>query len=106
MTRFLTAIRVTIARGAPLTVDVGLDGRVLAFSFLVTVITGIVFGLTPALEASRSDLVAALKGGEIRRGLRQSRIRNVFLAAQVALSMVLIVGGGAVRPEPAARASD
>ena len=94
VTRLLTAIRVTIARGAPVTVDVGLDGRVLAFSFLVTVITGIVFGLTPALEASRSDLVAALKDGEIRRGLGQSRVRNVLLAAQVALSMVLIVGGG------------
>ncbi len=94
VTRFMTAVRVTIARGAPLTVDVGLDGRVLAFSFLVTVVTGIVFGLTPALEASRSDLVAALKGGETRRGLGQSRARHVLLAAQVALSMVLVAGGG------------
>ena len=93
-TRFLTAMHVTIARGAPISIDVGVDGRVLAFSVIVTIVTGIVCGLTPALDASRTDLVTALKGGEHRRGLDQSRLRHVLLAAQVAVSMVLIAGGG------------
>jgi putative ABC transport system permease protein len=93
-TTFLSAIRVTIARGAPVSVDVGLDVRVLAASVVIMVATALVFGLAPALEASQLDLVGALKDAEIRRGLRSSRLRHALVAGQVALSMLLLAGGG------------
>jgi putative ABC transport system permease protein len=93
VTALLSAVRVTIARGAPVSVDVGLDVRVLAISVLVVVSTAIVFGLAPALDASQPDLVLALKDGD-RRGLRASRLRHLLIAGQVALSMLLLAGGG------------
>jgi len=93
-TKFLSAIRVTIARGAPVSVDVGVDVRVLAVSAAVMAATALVFGLAPALEASQPDLVGALKDGEIRRGVRSSRLRHALVAGQVALSMLLLAGGG------------
>jgi macrolide transport system ATP-binding/permease protein len=76
--------------------DLGLDYRVLAFTLAVSVATGIVFGLAPALQASRLDLVVALKSDDAaqRTGSRRSRLRAVFVTAQVTLSVVLLVGAG------------
>jgi len=76
--------------------DLGLDYRVLAFTLAVSVVTGIVFGLAPALQASRLDLVVALKSDDAaqRTGPRRSRLRAVFVTAQVTLSVVLLVGAG------------
>jgi putative ABC transport system permease protein len=93
-TTFLSVLRVTIARGAPLSVDVGLDARVLAASVFVVLSTAIAFGLAPALDASKADLVLALKDGELRSGVRPSRLRRWLIAGQVALSMLLLAGGG------------
>jgi len=93
-TTFLSAIRVTISRGAPVNVNVALDGTVLAVSVVVVIATAIVFGLGPAIEASQSDLVVALKDGDTRGGLRRSRLRHLLVAGQVALSMLLLAGGG------------
>src|SRR5262249_19100145 len=78
----------------PLYFDVGLDVRVLAFSFMVAVLAGVLFGLSPALAALRSDLVILLKEGEAAAGWRRSRLRNALVAAQVALSMTLLIGAG------------
>lgn len=78
----------------PLYVDLGLDVRVLAFSFVITVLTGILCGMAPALEASRSDLITMLKDAEAASRLRQSRLRSGLVAAQVALSTILLIGGG------------
>ena len=75
--------------------DLGLDWRVLAFTLGVSVTTGIVFGLAPALQASRLDIVMALKSEDAQRaGSRRSRLRAVFVTAQVTLSVVLLVGAG------------
>ncbi|HSS19139.1 MAG TPA: ABC transporter permease [Pyrinomonadaceae bacterium] len=77
------------------TLELGLDWRVLGFTLALSVATGIVFGLAPALHASRLDIVRALKsedGG--RAGLRRSRLRAVFVTAQVTLSVVLLIGAG------------
>jgi len=93
-TRLMSAIHVPIARGASLSVDVSLDARVLGVSVGVTVLTGILFGVTPALEASRPDLVAVLKNGERGGGRRRSWSRRAFLASQVAVSTLLLAGGG------------
>jgi len=75
--------------------DLGLDWRVLVFTLGVSVTTGIVFGLAPALQASRLDIVVALKSEDAQRaGSRRSRLRSAFVTAQVTLSVVLLVGAG------------
>jgi putative ABC transport system permease protein len=74
--------------------DVHVDGRVLGFALLVSVGSSLVFGLMPAWRASRVDLNEVLKeGGRGSSGHRQ-RGRSVLLAAEVGLSMVLLVGAG------------
>jgi len=93
-TRFLSAIRVTIARGAPVSVDVALDATVLTVSAVVVIAAAIVFALGPAIEASQSDLVVSLKDGGSRGALRPSRLRHALVAGQVALSMLLLAAGG------------
>src|SRR5207253_1351938 len=69
---------------------------VLAFTVGLTLLTGIVFGLIPAFEASRFDLNEPLKEGgrNVAGGTRAQRVRSSFVVAQVALALVLSVGGG------------
>lgn len=69
---------------------------VLGFTFALTLLTGIVFGLVPALEAARFDLNDSLKEGgkNIGGGSRSHRVRNFFVVTQVALALVLLVGAG------------
>jgi predicted permease len=93
VTGVLSAVPLPAARGAPLAFDLGLDARVLAFGLLVGVTTGILFGLTPALQASRFDLVAVLKEGAAAPGPRSSRLGSALVTVQVGLSMVLLIGG-------------
>ena len=73
---------------------VGADWRVLAFTLLLSVGTGILFGLIPALQSSRADLSATLKesGGRTGTGFRQNKLRSVLVIAEVALALVLLVG--------------
>ena len=75
-------------------VVVGLDWRVLAFTVLVGVLTGLVFGLIPALQASRPDLSATLKeaGGRAGSGFRQNKMRTTLVVTEIALSLVLLIG--------------
>ena len=75
---------------------VGVKLPVLAFTLGLSVITGIVFGLVPALEATRFDLHGSLKeGGKNVGGTSGShRVRSLFVVTQVALAMVLLVGAG------------
>ena len=77
---------------APL--DLRIDGRIAAFALGVSVVTGLIFGLLPALEGSRLDTTAVLKDGSAGAGRRRSRLRDSLLVAQVALSLVLLVGAG------------
>ena len=68
------------------------DARALVFTFAVSVLTGVVFGLAPALQASRPDLVGVLKGESQRAGrARRLSLRNALVVAQVALSLVVLV---------------
>ena len=84
----------------PLPIDIGLDvapdWRVLMYTFAAAVLTGVVFGLIPALQASRPDLVPALKqsgswGGGGRR--RKVELRDALVVVQMAVSLVLVVLG-------------
>ncbi|MFZ0463711.1 MAG: ABC transporter permease [Candidatus Acidiferrales bacterium] len=80
--------------------NVGIDGRVLAFTLAASVLTGIVFGLAPAFRGTRVDLTPALKEGaggsaaEGRAGGRWFSLGNGLVVAQVALAVVVLVGAG------------
>ncbi|HEV7474996.1 MAG TPA: ABC transporter permease, partial [Pyrinomonadaceae bacterium] len=72
------------------------DWRVLIFAVIVSLGTGIVFSLLPALQSSRPDLVPALKDETSMGGFRRSRLRNALVVVQVALSLILLVCAGLV----------
>jgi predicted permease len=82
--------------GVPLVIDLSLDYRVLGFGTLVTLLTTFAFGLAPAWQATRPDIVEGLKEGEQihAAGLRHSGLRNGLMVTQVAVSLVLLMCGG------------
>jgi predicted permease len=91
------AARIITRVQPPLPIDLGLavspDWRVLVFTLLVAVVTGVVFGLIPALRASRPDLVPALKDGSASVKRRRFELRDTLVVVQIAVSLVLVVGG-------------
>ena len=78
----------------PLAVDVAVDWRVLLFSFFVSVVTGAIFGLAPALQATRPGLITTIKESATQGGARRSRLRSVLVVLQLSLSLVVLIGGG------------
>jgi putative ABC transport system permease protein len=89
----LTPIRTLSAGSIPRVAEVTLDPRVLGFAVLVSVATGILFGLAPAWQASRGPLGAALKeGGRSSATSGGPRLRSGLLVVEVASSIVLLVG--------------
>jgi putative ABC transport system permease protein len=76
--------------------DVFVSGRVVAFTALISIGTGLLFGLVPALQTSKIDLSAALKeatrGGS--EGLAKQRLRDALVTAQIGLALVLLIGAG------------
>ena len=73
---------------------IGLDWRVLGFTLLVSIGTGILFGLVPAYSASRTDLNTALKegGGRSGSGFRQGKTLSILVITEVSLALILLVG--------------
>lgn len=78
----------------PLLFDLHLDYRVLLFNLLMSLLTGMLFGLLPALQATRMDAISAMKDEVTFAGARRSWLKNGLVAFQLALSLVLLVGGG------------
>ncbi len=75
--------------------EVSLDYRVLAFTIALTGLTGILFGLAPALQASRLNVSGSLnEGGRTGTGYRRTDARSLLLIGEVALSLILLVGAG------------
>jgi len=73
---------------------VGLDWTVVAFTLAVSIFTGLIFGLIPALHSSKSDLTSTLKesAGRSGTGFRQNKVRSVLVVVEVALALVLLIG--------------
>jgi predicted permease len=79
-----------------LTIDLQMDWRVLLFSFIVSLFTGVLFGLLPALQATKPDLASALKDETVAGNPGRAPLRNGLVVTQVALSLVLLAGAGLV----------
>ncbi|MGH9845706.1 MAG: ABC transporter permease [Blastocatellia bacterium] len=82
--------------GIPLKFDTSLDARVLLFTALATLLTGVLFGLLPAWQATRRDLTSALKeeAANASGGAQKARLRGALVVAQVALSVLALVCAG------------
>jgi macrolide transport system ATP-binding/permease protein len=94
LVRLIAALRPPL--DFPLSFDLHLDSRVLLFSLLVSILTGVVFGLAPAIQSTRLDLTNSLKD-ESRSGTAAgSRLQDLLVIGQVALSLILLVGTGLV----------
>lgn len=93
-TRLLTALH---PDALPPNVEVGIDGSVLAFTLGVSLLTGLLFGLVPGLQATDVDLRGSLQqGGRGSQGVgrRAKRLRDGLVAAEVALAVILLLGAG------------
>ena len=78
----------------PLTINLYIDQRVLLFTVALSFVTGVLFGLLPALQATKTDLVSALKDETATSGYRRSYLKAGLIVFQVALSLVLLISGG------------
>ena len=76
--------------------DLRTDWRVLTFTLVLSVATGILFSLIPALQSSKPQLVPSLKDESSMAGFRRSRLRNALVVAQVSLSLVLLISAGLI----------
>ena len=84
-----------LPEGAPRLEQIGIDYRVLTFAIGLSALTGILFGIVPALQASKLDVTSALKeGGRSGEGHRRTSARSLLLIGEVALSLMLLVGAG------------
>jgi putative ABC transport system permease protein len=77
----------------PRLADVGLDLRVTAFAVAVSAIVGVLFGIAPAFQAARADVVEALKDGG-RTGTARAGLQKLLVVGEVALALVLLIGAG------------
>ncbi|HXD34170.1 MAG TPA: ABC transporter permease [Pyrinomonadaceae bacterium] len=87
-----TLLKRLVPPAMSLSTNLKIDFPVLVFALLISLFTGIVFGLAPALQASRIDLNEALKQGGSRAGSSGTRLRGAFVVAEVSLAVVLLAG--------------
>jgi predicted permease len=83
-----------IPRDVPRINDVGIDARILLFTLVISIATGLIFGLVPALQASRVDLNQSLKEGVrgMTSGVRHNRLRSLLVVSEIAMALVLLIG--------------
>ena len=90
----LDALTAIIPADIPRMVDLSMDGHVLVFTGLISVATGLLFGLLPALQASRVDLNTVLNGAGRAVSGGHAVARSLLLIGEIAVAMVLLVGAG------------
>jgi predicted permease len=86
--------RLPLPINLPLALDFSPDARVLAFTLVVSLATGVAFGLVPALQAARVDVTARLRNESAAAGSRRSTAQSVLIAGQMAVSFLLLVAAG------------
>ena len=93
---FLNLLASLAPQGIPRVNDIRIDPGVLGFTLLLSVLTGIIFGLAPALQASRPNLNTTLKEGGTRvtEGGSRHRLRSLLVMAEVSMALVLLIGAG------------
>jgi putative ABC transport system permease protein len=84
----------TVPQNIPRISTIQLDGSVLVFTLLVSITTGVIFGLVPAWQASHVDLNSSLKSGTRGGGENKGRVRNALIMAEVAIALVLLIAAG------------
>jgi putative ABC transport system permease protein len=86
----------TVPQNIPRISDIHLDASVLVFTLLVSLVTGVIFGLVPAWQASHVDLNSSLKSGTRTGGGGEGkgRVRNALIMAEVALALILLISAG------------
>src|SRR5215510_10551212 len=89
----IDALRTLGPEQLPRLQSVSIDGRILLFTLGVTLLTGVLFGLAPALQAGRFNLNALLKEGG-RGGGQRRRLRDALVITEVALALALLTGAG------------
>ncbi|MBK9316613.1 MAG: ABC transporter permease [Acidobacteria bacterium] len=72
--------------------EISINGRALVYTFSIALLTGIVFGLAPALRASKVDVIDVLKDGARGSGTGHDRLRKLLIVIEIALSLVLLIG--------------
>ncbi|HZV89965.1 MAG TPA: ABC transporter permease, partial [Candidatus Binatus sp.] len=88
------AILAALPETLPRTEEIGIDGHVLFFTLGISVVTGIVFGLVPALKTMRPDMHETLKEGGRGSSGAQHRTQSVFVVVEMAMAVVLLIGAG------------
>lgn len=90
----LPPILLSVIPEAGLDVDFRPNATVFAYMFLISLITGVVFGLAPAIQSTKPNLTDALKSTRNRARLSRPHLRNVLVIGQIAVSLVLLIGAG------------
>ncbi len=93
------ALRFLAPENIPRVSEIGIDARVLVFTFLISLLTAVVFGLVPTLRASRVDPIEVLKDGgrgtnTSLSGRGQQRTRRLLVVGEMAISLILLIGAG------------
>jgi putative ABC transport system permease protein len=83
-----------IPKDMPRLAEVNLDRWVFGFTLLISVVTGVVFGLAPALQASKIELTEAMKEGSRGAGGGRGRLRSALVVAEIAMALVVLIGAG------------
>ncbi|MFL6278001.1 MAG: ABC transporter permease [Blastocatellia bacterium] len=90
----LAGIPASLMLYMPYLATLAVDLKALGFTFAIATLTGVLFGLAPALQASKADLSDALKEGRTPSGAIRTRMRSLLVVSEVALAMMLLVGAG------------
>ncbi len=91
----ITAIPNSLIVQMPYLEGLSLDVKMLGFTFALSLLTGIIFGLAPAYQSSKPDLNEALKeGSKSSTGLHRARLRSLLVVSEIALALVLLIGAG------------
>jgi putative ABC transport system permease protein len=91
----ISLLRLILPGNFPRSAEIQIDGSVLVFTLLASIATGLIFGLAPAFQASRSHITESLKEGERgAEGFGRNRLRSFLVVTEVALALILLIGTG------------